>query len=302
VLAALLALDDLLGDQPLAFELRELEAGQRVEGGQGLVDLQQLRPLLGGIPGRVRQRHHRHAPLLQLLQRLQHARIRLEVLAARLGERHLGRLDDELVEAVELGELLEDRRLLQHVRVLVGLVLLVDRLQRLDDLDAGEGGRPADSLHHRLHRGHDVEGPRIQRVVHVGDDRADDGYYQRQYDQQPQYNQQYQSQQPTYQQPGIAVGEPRPDGYQGDRRGHYEQRVVQQWVPGRYQQVWVPEQCNTRFRQRGWYRSAANVCVPAHYAQQWMPGHYESTQQSVWVPYSFHNHHQWGRGTFGRGI
>ncbi|HYV46386.1 MAG TPA: hypothetical protein VFA20_16065 [Myxococcaceae bacterium] len=132
--------------------------------------------------------------------------------------------------------------------------------------------------------------------------RADDGYYQRQYDQQPQYNQQYQSQQPTYQQPGIAVGEPRPDGYQGDRRGHYEQRVVQQWVPGRYQQVWVPEQCNTRFRQRGWYRSAANVCVPAHYAQQWMPGHYESTQQSVWVPYSFHNHHQWGRGTFGRGI
>jgi len=126
--------------------------------------------------------------------------------------------------------------------------------------------------------------------------RADDGYAQ-----QPQYDQQYQ-QQYQYQQPGVAVGEPRPDGYQGDRRGHYEQRVVQQWVPGRYQQVWVPEQCNTRFRQRGWYRSAANVCVPAHYAQQWMPGHYESTQQSVWVPFRFHDHHRAGGGFYNREI
>jgi hypothetical protein len=135
--------------------------------------------------------------------------------------------------------------------------------------------------------------------------RADD-YSQQQYDQQyeqPQYQQPYdqQYQQPYQQQPGVAVGEPRPDG-RFERNGHYELRTVQRWVPGQYQQVWVPEQCNTRFRQRGWYRAAANVCIPGHYDQQWTPAHYESTQQQVWVPFGYRHHHRWERGFNPRGI
>lgn len=139
--------------------------------------------------------------------------------------------------------------------------------------------------------------------------RADDFSQQRQYDQQPyqqSYDQQQQYQQPYGQQPGIAVGEPSPydrDGDRGDRGGRYEQRVIQRWVPGQYQQVWVPEQCSTQYGHRGWYRAAANVCIPAHYAQQWTPGHSESTQQWVWVPFGFHGrHHGWERGFYNRGI
>ena len=142
--------------------------------------------------------------------------------------------------------------------------------------------------------------------------RADD-FSQQQYQyQQPQYDQQYQQQQqyapqyqqePVYpQQPGIAVGEPSPTGRRGDRSGRYEQRTIQRWVPGQYQQVWVPQQCTTRYTQRGWYRAAANVCVPGHYDQQWTAGHYESTQQWVWVPFGFRNHHRWERSFYTRGI
>lgn len=126
--------------------------------------------------------------------------------------------------------------------------------------------------------------------------RADDFSQQRQYDRQP-YQQSY------GQQPGIAVGEPSPHDRDGDRSGRYEQRVIQHWVPAQYRQVWVPEQCSTQYRQRGWYRAASNVCIPAHYAQQWTPGHSESTQQWVWVPFGSHGHHQgWERGFYNRGI
>ena len=122
------------------------------------------------------------------------------------------------------------------------------------------------------------------------------------YSQQPQYDQYDQSGQqqyqqpygPQYQQPGIAVGEPMPTDRRFDRGGRYELRGFQQWVQGGYQQVWVPEQCTTRMRQRGWWRQAANVCVPAHYEQRMAPGHYETVQKWVWVPYSFRNHHRWG--------
>src|SRR5262245_32548411 len=104
--------------------------------------------------------------------------------------------------------------------------------------------------------------PLAARAEH--DEQAyDQNQYQQPYEQQYQYQQ---PQPPTYQQqPGIAVGEPCPTDRQGDRSGRYEQRTVQRWVPGQYQQVWVPEQCTTRFRQRGYWRMAANVCVPAHY-------------------------------------
>ena len=119
--------------------------------------------------------------------------------------------------------------------------------------------------------------------------RADD--YGQQYSQyaQPTYAQ------PQYQQPGIAVGEPAPIDRRGDRTGRYELRTVQRFVQGQYQQTWVPEQCSLRERQRGWYRQAAQVCVPAHYEQRWMPGHYESAQQWVWVPFEGRGHGRWGR-------
>jgi hypothetical protein len=155
--------------------------------------------------------------------------------------------------------------------------------------------------------------------------RADDGYYQQQqpqYEQQPYEQPQYQQQPyqapayeqapnqawPTYQAPAyqqgqdIAVGEPCPTDRQGDRTGRYEQRSVQRFVQGQYQQIWVPEQCSMRMRQRGWWRQAGTVCVPAHYDQQWTPGHYESTQQWVWVSFGFHGHHHfWGGGFYNRG-
>lgn len=106
--------------------------------------------------------------------------------------------------------------------------------------------------------------------------------------------------QPQYQQPGIAVGEPSPTDRRGDRSGRYELRTVQRFVQGQYQQVWVPEQCSLRERQRGWWRQAAQVCVPAHYAQQWVPGHSESAQQWVWVSFSGNGHGRFGRGYHGR--
>ncbi|HEY8211177.1 MAG TPA: hypothetical protein VIG99_27020 [Myxococcaceae bacterium] len=105
--------------------------------------------------------------------------------------------------------------------------------------------------------------------------------------------------QPTYAQPqaGIAVGEPCPTDRQGDRTGRYELRTTQRFVQAQYQQVWVPEQCSLRERQRGWWRQAANVCVPAHYDQRLVPAHYESAQQWVWVSFGGHGHG--GHGRFG---
>lgn len=115
------------------------------------------------------------------------------------------------------------------------------------------------------------------------------------------YNQAYnQYAQPTYAQPGIAVGEPNPTDRQGDRSGRYELRTVQRFVQGQYQQVWVPEQCSLRERQRGWWRQAAQVCVPAHYDQQWVPGHSESTQQWVWVQFNGNGHGRFGHWNHGR--
>jgi hypothetical protein len=77
---------------------------------------------------------------------------------------------------------------------------------------------------------------------------------------------------------------PQPAPPQG-QQGRYELRDTQQWVPGRYQQVWVPEQC--RFRPRHGY----STCRAGYYDQQWVEGHYETTQQWVWVPY------RWNRNT-----
>lgn len=61
------------------------------------------------------------------------------------------------------------------------------------------------------------------------------------------------------------------------QQGRYELKYAQQWVPGSYQQVWVPESCSYRPR---W---GTQQCTQGHYDQQWVNGHYESVEQWVWV-------------------
>lgn len=110
-----------------------------------------------------------------------------------------------------------------------------------------------------------------------------------QYPADPQQDQQYQYQyQAPYQQQY-----PQSPSYPGHRRrgGRYEQRPVQRWVEGRYQQVWVPEQCTTYsrgqggWRHNGWRHGGRTVCRPGYYDQRWVPGHYQTVMQWVWVPY-----------------
>jgi hypothetical protein len=61
------------------------------------------------------------------------------------------------------------------------------------------------------------------------------------------------------------------------QHGRYELKYVQQWVPGRYDQVWVPQDCSYRPR---W---GSPNCTGGYYNQQWVDGHYETVEQWVWV-------------------
>ena len=70
-----------------------------------------------------------------------------------------------------------------------------------------------------------------------------------------------------------------------NQQGRYELRQVQQWVPGRYEQVWVPQDC--RYKPR-W---GTTKCRGGYYDQRWVEGHYQVAEQWVWVPY------RWNRGT-----
>jgi hypothetical protein len=63
-----------------------------------------------------------------------------------------------------------------------------------------------------------------------------------------------------------------------NQNGRYELRMVKKWVEGRYEQVWVPEDC------RGGSRRYVRKCEGGHYAQKWVPGRYEQLEQWVWVP------------------
>ncbi len=72
------------------------------------------------------------------------------------------------------------------------------------------------------------------------------------------------------------------------QQGRYELKLVQKWIPGRYEQVWVPEVCQHRPRRH------VVKCRGGYYDQQWVPGRYETVEEWVWVPASRHRH--WGRG------
>ncbi len=80
---------------------------------------------------------------------------------------------------------------------------------------------------------------------------------------------------------------PQPPAPQG-QQGRYELKSVQQWVPGRYEQVWVPQDYNCRPR---W---GSPNCTGGYYNQQWVEGHYETVQQWVWVPERWHRGSGWG--------
>jgi hypothetical protein len=67
-----------------------------------------------------------------------------------------------------------------------------------------------------------------------------------------------------------------------NQQGRYELRTVQQWVPGRYEQVWVPQQCNYKPR---W---GTTKCRGGYYDQRWVEGRYQNVEQWVWVPSRWH--------------
>lgn len=60
--------------------------------------------------------------------------------------------------------------------------------------------------------------------------------------------------------------------------GRYELRTVQRWVPGHYEEVWVPERCQPRGRH------FHMKCRGGYYDRRWEPGRYETVQDWVWVP------------------
>jgi hypothetical protein len=62
--------------------------------------------------------------------------------------------------------------------------------------------------------------------------------------------------------------------HQQQQQGRWEQRPVQQWVPGSPVTVWVPGHCGP------WGR-----CSPGQYVTRMSEGHYVTTQQWVWVPF-----------------
>jgi hypothetical protein len=68
---------------------------------------------------------------------------------------------------------------------------------------------------------------------------------------------------------------PAPPSHQN---GRYELRQVQKWVEGRYDQVWVAQDC------REGSRRYIKKCEPGRYEQRWVPGHYEQVEEWVWVP------------------
>lgn len=57
--------------------------------------------------------------------------------------------------------------------------------------------------------------------------------------------------------------------------GHYQVQLVRRWVPGRYEQVWVPGSC-VGF-------GYARVCSQGQYQNVWRAGAYQDVQENVWV-------------------
>jgi hypothetical protein len=67
-----------------------------------------------------------------------------------------------------------------------------------------------------------------------------------------------------------------------NEQGRYELKLTQQWVPGRYEQVWVPQDCRYKPRR------GTTQCRGGYYDQRWVEGRYETVEQWVWVPSRWH--------------
>lgn len=74
---------------------------------------------------------------------------------------------------------------------------------------------------------------------------------------------------------------------QPTREGRYELRTVQRWVPGYYEDVYVPERCKTREN----HHRRVTKCHKGGYEKRWVEGRYEDVQQWVWVP-AYHREHR----------
>lgn len=72
--------------------------------------------------------------------------------------------------------------------------------------------------------------------------------------------------------------------------GHYETRVVQRWVEGRYEQRWIEGACYRRGGGRHHRHHGRMYCEPGRYESVWVPGHYATVSERVWVP-----HRRWAR-------
>ncbi|MDY7225893.1 hypothetical protein [Hyalangium rubrum] len=78
---------------------------------------------------------------------------------------------------------------------------------------------------------------------------------------------------------GNRYRNPRPSP-PANQQGRYELKVVQKWVPARYEQVWVPQECKYKPRRN------TTKCEGGYYEQRQVPGHYEQVEEWVWVPAS----------------
>ncbi|MFZ5471612.1 MAG: hypothetical protein ACOZIN_19475, partial [Myxococcota bacterium] len=78
------------------------------------------------------------------------------------------------------------------------------------------------------------------------------------------------------------VASPVPPG-QPTQYGRYELQTNQKWVPGRYEQVWVPRVCRKGHHRRPHH---GGRCWGGHYEQQWREGYFQTVQEWVWVPTS----------------
>jgi hypothetical protein len=83
------------------------------------------------------------------------------------------------------------------------------------------------------------------------------------------------------------------------QQGQYQMQNVQRWVPGVQQQVWVPGEC--RGNGGGWHHGRGRwgrqqqQCSQGYYTTVTTPGHYETTQEWVWVSNGYPQQQQYGQ-------
>lgn len=76
---------------------------------------------------------------------------------------------------------------------------------------------------------------------------------------------------------GSRYRNPRP-APPANQQGRYELKLVKKWIPARYEQAWIPQECKYKPRRN------QTKCVGGYYEQKLVPGHYEQVEEWVWVP------------------